>query len=107
MKTNQTDILQVDLRNYLREECPYEGCEWNNDGRCESCDPEFLSDRIRDLKYVIEGAIDFEDAWFECTIPDDVCPYCGEFFETRKESRGEFWGAPAYEEMIVCPNNCM
>lgn len=35
------------------------------------------------------------------------CLECGEVFdnpESWRERRGEFWGAPAYEEMAGCPN---
>lgn len=35
------------------------------------------------------------------------CLECGEFFtepKKWKEYRGEFWGAPAYEEMVGCPD---
>ncbi len=36
------------------------------------------------------------------------CSDCGNIFaedeiETVRESRGEFWGAPAYETVSVCP----
>ena len=36
------------------------------------------------------------------------CFDCGEIFDaehagTRSERVGEFWGAPAYKEYIVCP----
>lgn len=34
------------------------------------------------------------------------CHDCGEYFEEPRkvrESRGEFWGAPAYETMYYCP----
>lgn len=37
------------------------------------------------------------------------CGNCGRVFheeqaDTRKESVGEFWGAPAYTEYLVCPD---
>lgn len=35
-----------------------------------------------------------------------ICDNCGREFEepiTIKESRGEFWGMPAYEDIWVCP----
>lgn len=34
------------------------------------------------------------------------CEYCGEIFEepvSAKEDRGEFWGAPCYETIYICP----
>lgn len=34
------------------------------------------------------------------------CNRCGTEFEepaTKQESRGEFWGTPAYEEFSICP----
>ena len=34
------------------------------------------------------------------------CNCCGNIFEEPKlvmESRGEFWGSPAYESMYYCP----
>ena len=37
------------------------------------------------------------------------CDNCGRVFtdeqaDTRKECVGEFWGAPAYKEYLVCPD---
>ena len=37
------------------------------------------------------------------------CDDCGEIFDeencgTRHECVGEFWGAPAYKDFMVCPN---
>jgi len=35
-----------------------------------------------------------------------ICHNCGETFDEPKivyESRGEFWGTPAYEPMAYCP----
>lgn len=36
-----------------------------------------------------------------------ICHACGYIFEypiTVKECRGEFWGAPVYEEVMYCPS---
>lgn len=35
-----------------------------------------------------------------------ICEDCGDRFDTPyivREYRGEFWGAPAYENMAYCP----
>ena len=37
---------------------------------------------------------------------DEYCPVCGERLRMVSELIGEYWGAPAYETYITCPNGC-
>jgi len=95
------DKLEMTLHDFFSCECPYRGCSYNRDGGCAN-DSKYLVKEIFDL--VFDFYPNF-DVTFDCSyanIEPGVCPRCGEEYKIIREPRGEFWGAPCYEEMKVC-----
>lgn len=96
-------MLKVTLKEFVNGECPYLGCEYNNRGFCENESDQLLLDVMR--KILDEGQIN--DTSFYCkhgSIKPSACEYCGKHLKPTLESRGEYFGIPAREEVWHCPD---
>lgn len=76
-------------------------CGYNLDGICEQA--YNLQDDGYDREEVLmELEPDDETLCVHSDIDESLCPECGGQLEYREESRGEYWGAPAYERVAYC-----
>lgn len=86
--------------------CSYLGCKHNEDGYCMVDDPDFFRDILEGLRRNIskDGVVNLDATYdcHKCEEREGYCLYCGEPLTAVRECRGEFWGAPAYETILVC-----
>lgn len=95
---------KVTLQQWLSSNCPYQGCKYNNFGCCEYDDEDFIGE-IEEL--IHNEDIDRNKEIIPCkpTIPEDVCPYCGEELNTWYDTV-EMWGAKISMSTRYCRNGC-
>lgn len=75
--------------DYLRGNCPHEGCKHNNAGECQCVDGDFLLSVIEDIQGAVEDELDgLNTATFDCyyaEAEDGVCMHCGNALDRLEE----------------------
>lgn len=95
-------MLELTVKEFVNDECPYRGCEYNHQGFCENDSDDLLIKVIQ----IILNKKEIDDTSFyceHCSIPPSTCQYCGQELKTYHERR-EHFGSIAYEGIQYCPN---
>ena len=70
----------VNTLDYLRGNCSYEGCKYNNSGECQCTDGDFLLSIIEDIQGAIEDELEgLTTSNFDCFYAEaniGHCIYC-------------------------------
>ena len=94
-------VLTSDFAN---GECPYGGCEYNDEGYCVTENINFLWDKIE--RIYRDSLKENFDNYFNCEEQDVkpcTCEYCGTFLIRVKQIHDREKGHK-YER--ICPNEC-